>query len=423
VLFQDQLALDLARASAAGASAPVLAVLVMDLDRFKKINDTLGHQVGDASIRAVAQRLEAVLGSAEGLARLSGDEFIVRLPVAGPGPEAVAQVAQRIIDGFRKPFDLGGQEAHLTLSLGVALFPADGADAATLMRNADAALARAKEQGRNTYQLYTTAMNARAFERLTLENSLRHALERGELVAYYQPQVSLENGAIVGLEALVRWQHPEMGLIFPDSFIPLAEDTGLIVPLGEWLFKEVACQVKAWRGLGLNPPAVAVNLSARQFRGSAVARSVALALAEQGLEPAAMEMEVTESVAMQDVHHSLQVLSDLKGQGLRVALDDFGTGYSSLAYLKQFPIDTLKVDRSFVQDLPGDPSNAAIVRTILVLARSLGLRVVAEGVENQEQLRFLKALGCDRFQGYLFSRAVPAAAITEMLREGRTQAL
>jgi EAL domain-containing protein (putative c-di-GMP-specific phosphodiesterase class I) len=181
--------------------------------------------------------------------------------------------------------------------------------------------------------------------------------------------------------------------------------------------------VKAWRGLGLNPPAVAVNLSARQFRGSAVARSVALALAEQGLEPAAMEMEVTESVAMQDVHHSLQVLSDLKGQGLRVALDDFGTGYSSLAYLKQFPIDTLKVDRSFVQDLPGDPSNAAIVRTILVLARSLGLRVVAEGVENQEQLRFLKALGCDRFQGYLFSRAVPAAAITEMLREGRTQAL
>jgi diguanylate cyclase (GGDEF)-like protein/PAS domain S-box-containing protein len=421
VLFQDQLALELARAREAGDPAACLAVLVMDLDRFKKINDTLGHQAGDASIRAVGLRLGQVLGGDAGLARLSGDEFIVRLPVAGP--EAAAQVAQRIVDSFRQPFDLGGQEAHLTLSLGLALYPADGADAATLMRNADAALARAKEQGRNTYQLYTTAMNARAFERLTLENSLRHALERGELVAYYQPQVSFADGRICGLEALVRWQHPEMGLVFPDSFIPLAEDTGLIVPLGEWLFKEVARQVKAWRGQGLTPPVVAVNLSARQFRGSAVAQSVAQALAAEGLEPGAMEMEVTESVAMQDVRHSLQVLKDLKSQGLRVALDDFGTGYSSLAYLKQFPIDTLKVDRSFVQDLPGDPSDAAIVRTIVVLAGSLGLRVVAEGVENKEQLRFLKGLGCDRFQGYLFSRAVPAAAIAEMLRKGRRQAL
>jgi diguanylate cyclase (GGDEF)-like protein/PAS domain S-box-containing protein len=421
MLFQDQLALELARAREGGEPPAGLAVMVMDLDRFKKINDTLGHQAGDASIRAVALRLGQVLGGEAGMARLSGDEFIVRLPVSGP--EAAAQVAQKIVDSFRQPFDLGGQEAHLTLSMGLALFPADGADAATLMRNADAALARAKEQGRNTYQLYTTAMNARAFERLTLENSLRHALERGELVAYYQPQVSLADGSICGLEALVRWQHPEMGLVFPDSFIPLAEDTGLIVPLGEWLFKEVARQVKAWRGLGLKPPSVAVNLSARQFRGSAVALSVAQALAAEGLEPDAMEMEVTESVAMQDVRHSLQVLKDLKAQGLRVALDDFGTGYSSLAYLKQFPIDTLKVDRSFVQDLPGDPSDAAIVRTILVLARSLGLRVVAEGVENREQLRFLRSLGCDRFQGYLFSRAVPAEAIAEMLAEGRKQAL
>jgi len=303
------------------------------------------------------------------------------------------------------------------MSIGITLYPYDGEDADTLLRNADTALYRAKEQGRNNYQLYTPAMNARAFERLALENSLRKALERKEFLLHYQPQVDMKTGVIVGIEALVRWQHPDLGIVFPAEFISIAEETGLITQLGEWVLRTACVQNKAWQKAGLPPMTVAVNLSARQFQQQDLVETVARILKETGLEARWLEMEITEGIAMQNADYTNVLLRGLKDMGVKVALDDFGTGYSSLSYLKKFPIDTLKIDQSFVRDLTSDPNDAAIANAVIVLAHSLKLKVIAEGVETREQETYLREHNCDLSQGFLFSNPLSASPLESLVRQ------
>jgi len=403
-LFKDCLVLALAYAQ---RHRHMAAVLFVDLDRFKTIIDTLGHMVGDQVLRSVSDRLRSSLSTEFPLARLGGDEFVVLLPQIERADQAVKMV-QKIVEALKAPFHLNGHELHITASIGVSLYPYDGEDADTLLKNADTALYRAKEQGRNTYQLYTPAMNARSFERLAMENSLRKAIERNEFLLHYQPQVDLKSGKIISVEALVRWQHPDLGIVYPSEFIHLAEETGLIVPLGEWVLRAAAQQAKAWQSDGLPPMAVAVNLSARQFRQQDLVESIARVLRETELDPQYLDLEITESIAMENADYSVVILKELKARGVTIAVDDFGTGYSSLSYLRRFPITSLKIDQSFVRDLQADPNDAAIADAIIALAHSLKLIVLAEGVETDAQLRFLKQHGCDRAQGFLFSRALPA---------------
>ncbi|MBZ0097091.1 MAG: EAL domain-containing protein, partial [Sulfuricella sp.] len=317
------------------------------------------------------------------------------------------------------PFDIDGRELHITCSIGIASYPKDGEDNQTLLKNADAAMYRAKDLGRNNAQYYAAEMNVRAMERLMLENSLYHALERNEFLLHYQPQVDLRTGEITGMEALVRWQHPELGLVSPARFIPVAEDSGLIVPLGEWVLRTACAQNKAWQRAGLKPISVAVNLSARQFRQPNLVEMVAGILRETELDPAHLDLEVTESLVMQNVEATIATLGRLKAMGVKLSIDDFGTGYSSLNYLKRFPIHTLKIDQSFVRDVTTDPSDAAIAKTIIAMAHELGLTVIAEGVETEEQKSFLRLRRCDEMQGYFFSRPVPAAEFENLLREDR----
>jgi EAL domain-containing protein (putative c-di-GMP-specific phosphodiesterase class I) len=315
---------------------------------------------------------------------------------------------------------LHGQEFLVTTSIGIALYPSDGDDAESLLRNADTAMYRAKEHGRDNYQLYTPAMNARIVERLALESNLRRGLERGEFEVYYQPQVNVRTEQVVGVEALVRWHHPERGLVLPAEFIPVAEETGMIVPLGEWVLRTACAQNKAWQEAGLPPMRVAVNLSARQFQQRSLTDIVAQVLEETGLSPHLLELEVTESVAMQDLDFTITMLRNLREMGVQIAIDDFGTGYSSLAYLKRFPIDAVKIDRSFVCDLMVDPNDAAIVTTVITMAHSLELSVIAEGVETEAQLAFLNQQQCDEMQGFLFSKPVPAGVLEKIVRtDGR----
>jgi diguanylate cyclase (GGDEF)-like protein len=413
MMFHDRLTIALAHAN---RYRKMLAVLFVDLDRFKTIVDTLGHALGDAILRGVAERLNSCLEEGDTLARLGGDEFVILLPQIHRADKAV-KLAQKVLEVLRPAFHFSGHELHITTSIGISLYPYDGEDADTLLKNADTALYRAKEQGRNNYQLYTPAMNARAFERLALENALRRALERKEFLLHYQPQVDLHSGAIVGVEALLRWQHPDLGLVYPAEFIPIAEETGLIVPLGDWVLRTACHQAKIWQKAGLPTMSVAVNLSARQFQQQDLVDSVAKIIKESGLDPRWLELEITESIAMQNADYTIVVLRDLKEMGIQISMDDFGTGYSSLSYLKKFPIDTLKIDQSFIRDLSSDPNDAAIANAVIVLAHSLKLKVVAEGVETPEQEAFLKEHQCDRMQGYLFSTAVAPDILEALIRQ------
>ncbi len=393
----------------------------LDLDRFKDINDSLGHSVGDALLKAVADRIRRCVREGDTVARFGGDEFTLLVPHID-NVEDAAKIAQKILETLKIPFILGERELFATTSIGISIYPGDGLDAETLVRNADTAMYRAKEQGRDNYQLYAPAMNARALERLALENMLRKALSQEELVVYYQPLVDLESRGIIGVEALIRWQHPELGLLSPAHFISVAELSGLIIPIGNWVLLTACRQVHAWhRRLG-HELTVAVNLSARQFSQPNLVDGVSRALNESGLPPECLELEITESNAMQNAENTTYTLRELKTLGIRISMDDFGTGYSSLNYLKRFPIDTLKLDQSFVREVTTDPSDAAIVSAVITMAHSLNLTVVAEGVETEEQFAFLQKQRCDRIQGFLFSRPLSADQLEPFLADRKVLA-
>jgi diguanylate cyclase (GGDEF)-like protein len=411
-LFNEELSVSLANAA---NSQSLLAVMFLDLDRFKTINDTLGHAIGDRLLQGVAERLTTCLHDSGIVARWGGDELTVLLPQLNCIEEA-AKVAQRILDTIKQPFNLEGHQLHISSSIGIALYPQNGEDAETLLRNADAALYRVKQQGRNNYQFYTAAMNSQASELLVLENELHHALHRGEFVVHYQPQVNTTTGEITGMEALVRWQHPKFGLVTPAKFIPLAEETGLIVPIGEWVLKTACAQNKAWQDAGLPPLRVAVNLSARQFQQPFLLNVVSQTLQQTGLAPKFLELEITETIAMQDVDLTRTILTKLYQMGINLSIDDFGTGYSSLGYLKQFPLHSLKIDKSFVRDVATDPQNAGIINAIMTLGRGFNLRVIAEGVETEAEKDWLRSFQCEEMQGYLSSPPLPAPEATKLLQ-------
>ena len=413
-LFIDRLTLALVQAHRDGKH---LAVLFLDLDRFKQINDSLGHAVGDELLRAMGRRVHGAVREGDTLARLGGDEFTLLLPGIHNAAEA-ARIAQKLLEAVRPPFHLEGREVFVTTSIGVSVYPEDGGDAETLIRSADVAMYRAKEQGRDQFQLYAPAMNAQALERMGLEHGLRKALSGDQLVVHYQPIVEVATGRIHGTEALLRWRHPELGLVPPDDFIELAEMTGLITPMGPWILQEACNRTRAWQRGTRFYFSISVNLSARQFLGRDLVEQVKHALRETGLEARYLELEITESVAMQSAENTLRALKELKALGVRIAIDDFGTGYSSLAYLKRFPIDTLKIDQSFVRDIGGGAQDSAIAAAVIAMARGLGVRVVAEGVEREEQLAFLRRQRCDYFQGFLFSRPLAPEEFQAMLRDG-----
>jgi predicted signal transduction protein with EAL and GGDEF domain len=366
-------------------------------------------------LQGVAERLTTCLHDSGIVARWGGDELTVLLPQLNCIEEA-AKVAQRILDTIKQPFNLEGHQLHISSSIGIALYPQNGEDAETLLRNADAALYRVKQQGRNNYQFYTAAMNSQASELLVLENELHHALHRGEFVVHYQPQVNTTTGEITGMEALVRWQHPKFGLVTPAKFIPLAEETGLIVPIGEWVLKTACAQNKAWQDAGLPPLRVAVNLSARQFQQPFLLNVVSQTLQQTGLAPKFLELEITETIAMQDVDLTRTILTKLYQMGINLSIDDFGTGYSSLGYLKQFPLHSLKIDKSFVRDVATDPQNAGIINAIMTLGRGFNLRVIAEGVETEAEKDWLRSFQCEEMQGYLSSPPLPAPEATKLLQ-------
>ena len=383
-----------------------LAILFVDLDRFKNINDTLGHDAGDRVLNETGNRLRSSLREIDTVSRLGGDEFVVLIEDL-PRPAHVAVVAQKILAAVAEPFNLDAQEFQITASIGISTYPGDSKDIQGLMKNADISMYRAKEQGRNNYQFYSAQMNVHTLARLALESNLRRALERNEFLLHYQPKVEIGSGRIIGTEALVRWRQTAEALTPPAQFIPLAEETGLIVPIGEWVLKTACLQNKTWEDRGLPRLSIAVNLSARQFVHENLLQDVARVLNETGLDPVLLELEITESMVMRDPEHAVTLLRGLKAMGIHLSIDDFGTGYSSLNYLKRFPLDNVKIDRSFIQDLPGDGDDAAITQTIIAMAHSLRLGVIAEGVETEEQLHFLRANGCDEMQGYHFSRPLP----------------
>lgn len=391
-------------------------VVFVDLDRFKFVNDTLGHQAGDILLRAVSNRLQAAVRETDTVSRMGGDEFVLILPERTDAG-LTTNIVRRIMDAVAQPLRVEGHEFFVSTSIGVAVYPADGSTPEELIKHADIAMYRAKETGRNNFQFYTPAMNERAMERLRIEGDLRTALERGEFILHYQPQVDLHTGEIVGVEALIRWQHPELGMVPPARFIALAEETGLIVPIGAWVIRTACMQNKAWQSSGFGHLRMSVNLSARQFAQHDLVLSVAQALNEAQLAPEFFEIELTESLVMADVDRAICILRELKALGVKLSVDDFGTGYSSLSYLKRFPIDVLKIDRSFVNDITIDPDDAAIVASIISLAHSLRLQVIAEGVETEAQLAFLREHDCDQIQGYFFSRPVGAEAFSKMLEE------
>ena len=390
-----------------------LAVLLVDLDRFKHVNDTLGHEAGDTLLQVAARRIDNCLRETDTMARQGGDEFVVLMDELSDR-EPILRVSQRILDAMVEPFVIEGQEIHVSASIGISVYPGDGR---TLLRNADIALYRAKGKGKNNYQFYSAQIDNYSRERLALETGLRRALERDELRLHYQPKVDLATGHICGMEALLRWQHPQMGLVAPDRFIPIAEESGLILPIGTWVLKTACMQNRAWQLQGMQRFAVAVNLSPRQFAEESLLDDIKLALADSGLEASDLELEITESMVMNDPEQAVNTLRRLKDLGIRVAIDDFGTGYSSLAYLKRFPIDSVKVDRSFVEDIPQDVDSMAIAQAIIAMAHSLRLKVVAEGVESEAQVSFLRGEGCDEIQGHYFSAACAASEIPGIMRK------
>jgi diguanylate cyclase (GGDEF)-like protein/PAS domain S-box-containing protein len=418
-LFNEHLQLAVAQAA---RNQEKLATLFIDLDRFKKVNDTLGHETGDRLLKQVADRFRSCLRESDLVARLGGDEYTVLMRPVREAQEA-ASLAQKLINVLAQPLEIDGHELYVTCSVGISLFPDDGRDAASLLKDADIAMYRAKDQGKNNYQFFSSEVNAASFEHLMLETSLRRALEREEFVLEFQPIVDLRSRRTTGMEALVRWRHPDLGLVSPAKFIPLAEETGLIVPLGRWVLEQACRNAVALQREGAAGLHVAVNLSARQFRQKELARSVGECLARTGLDPRSLELEVTESSVMEGADEAIRTLHELKAMGIHLSIDDFGTGYSSLAYLKRFPIDALKIDQSFVRDITTDQDDAAIASAIIAMGHSLRLTLIAEGVESEEQLAFLRERDCHKVQGYLFGRPMPAEQLGALLAQrGRAAA-
>ena len=411
-LFFDRLSQALARAQ---RNTQLIAVFIVDLDRFKEINDTLGHSAGDKLLKAVAHTLRKLLRQTDTVARFGGDEFTLLFEDIDNATQ-VLSIAEKIQDTFRQPLSVDGREIFATVSIGIALYPEGGADLERLLQAADIALYHAKEQGRNTYSMFSADMDRDAGKRLDMENLLRRALERDEFVLHYQPKVSVATGRITGVEALIRWHSPELGLVSPAAFIPLAEKNGLIVQIGEWVLRSACSQAKAWQQQGHVPLVMAVNVSPRQFRQKNVVESVARVLRDTQLEARFLELEITEGVMMDDPIKAVGILHSLHALDVSLSIDDFGTGYSSLAYLKRFPVQKLKIDRSFVRDLAGpSDESAAIATAVIALARSLKLGVIAEGVETAIQLQLLADFGCDEYQGYLFSKPLPASDFALLL--------
>jgi diguanylate cyclase (GGDEF)-like protein len=391
------------------------AVLFIDLDRFKVINDSLGHDAGDILLVEIANRLRQTLRSSDVVARLGGDEFVVILEETAESHD-VERIASNLLSVLSQPLQLSGHECQATASIGIAMYPADGPDAQTLTKNADMAMYLAKEDGKNGFRFFTKEVKTQSIERLTLESALRRALERDQFALHYQPKVDMATGQITGVEALLRWTHPELGVLPPMQFIPLAEETGLIVPIGRWVLKEACAQNMAWQRCGLRPVSMAVNLSPRQFVDEHLLQDIDEALAASGMSAVLLQLEVTESMVMRNVSRAVKVLDAIQRRGIRLAIDDFGTGYSSMSLMKQFPIDTIKIDRSFVRDLPDDSEDKAIAQAIISMGKALGMTVVAEGVETAEQQSFLRDHACDEMQGFLFSKPLPPQQLAELLR-------
>src|SRR5580765_5194636 len=412
-LFQDRVAQTMVQAKRVGRA---MAVLFIDLDRFKLVNDAQGREAGDRLLQAAALRLSQTVRGGDTVGRFGGDEFGVVLANLGK-PGDASLVAQKLLDALARPVELDGHETYITASIGLSVYPADAAAPETLLANADAAMYRAKEQGRNHYEYFTREMNERALRWVRMQTETRRALERGEFRVHYQPKVELATGRICGFEALLRWQHPEKGLVPPAEFIPVLEETGLIVPVGEWVLRTACAQIKAWRAAGLPSSPIAVNLSARQFQQKDLEDSICRVLRESAVAPPLLQFELTESLLMADPEGAARTLLGLKELGVRLSVDDFGTGYSSLAYLKRFAVNELKIDRVFIRDIVGDPDDAAITLAIINLAHSLDLEVVAEGVETEAQVNFLRSHGCDQLQGYYFAAPRTAAECTQALRQ------
>ena len=398
----------------------VLTVLFVGLDRFKKINDTLGHRAGDALLVEAAQRLQHCVREEDTVARLGGDEFLILLVNQRATSDATT-VANKVIDVIAQPFYFEDRELNVTASIGLTVYPSDGASAADLLRNADAAMHMAKQQGQNTYHFFTAEMNTRALDRLQLETHLRHAIERNELSLHYQPLINLASGVVVGMEALIRWHNAELNSPSPDRFIPLAEETGLIIPIGQWVLREACCQAVAWQNEGLAPLRVAVNISTRQFVGGNIVHAVEDALRESGLNPALLELEITEGLLLNDAPLTRRSLERLKKLGTRLSLDDFGTGFSSLSYLQRYDFDVLKIDRSFIKDIESKPESAGLVRTIIAMAHNLGMEVIGEGVETELQADFIRDRECHLGQGYFYTKPLPPHEFSNWLKKYSTR--
>ena len=399
-----------------------VAVLFLDLDGFKHINDSLGHPIGDKLLQSVAKRLVECVRGTDTVSRQGGDEFVVLLSEIEQA-EDPAITARRMLDAVAEPHSIDQHDLHVTTCIGVSVFPDDGLDAETLIKNADIAMYQAKENGRRSYQFFKPAMNIRAVERQSIEEGLRRALERREFTVYYQPKINLKSGEITGAEALIRWAHPQRGNVPPGQFIPVAEDCGLIVPIGHWVLREACMQARTWREAGLPSTTMAVNISAMEFQADNFLDSVFAILDETGFDPASLELELTESVLMKRAESTVSVLRSLRSRGIQVAVDDFGTGYSSLSYLRKFPVDALKIDQSFVRQIATSPDDAAIVTAIISMCRSLKLRVVAEGVETQQELEFLQDHGCDEAQGFYFCRPILSDRFAKLLASGIPEAV
>lgn len=400
LLLKDRISFEISHSKHTNQS---LAIMYLDLDRFKLINDTLGHDIGDKLLKEVAARLKSCVNETDTVARIGGDEFVILLPKI-THEENIGNISNKILEAIREPILIDSHELYISTSIGITIYPDDGQDVETLLTNADVAMYRAKEKGKNNFQIYTSALNEKALERLAMENSLRRALEYKEFIVYYQPKVSTETEQIIGMEALIRWQHPNWGLVPPAKFIPLAEETGLIVPIGEWVLRTACAQNKALQNAGLPPLTVAVNLSALQFQLQDLTKMVSTVLEETGLDPHYLELEITESIAMQNVDHTIKMINELKEMGIKFAIDDFGTGYSSLSQLNSFSVNKLKIDKSFVNKIDGLKDHSIIASTVLALGKSMELGIVAEGVENQEQVNFFKLNKCDEMQGYFFGK-------------------
>jgi diguanylate cyclase (GGDEF)-like protein len=398
-----------------------LALFFLDLDRFKYVNDTLGHALGDRVLQEAARRLTAAVRSSDLVARLGGDEFVL-LVEDFRNPDELAEIANKVLGAFAPSMMMDGQELGLSVSIGISTFPKDGGDAQALVSNADIAMYRAKEQGRNRFCFYADEANGLSHERLSLEAGLRHALERNELDVFFQPKIEFPTNRVSGVEALIRWRHPQLGLLLPDRFIPLAEEIGVIVPIGYWTLKRVCERARRWQDLGMALP-VAVNLSARQFHEPDLVARMGAIMRTTGVSPHLIEVEITESMVMRDPDRAAKVMEGLRAMGVRISIDDFGTGHSSLGYLKRFPIDRLKVDRSFVRDLPHNNDDVAITRAVIAMAHSLKMTVVAEGVEHQDQFDLLRNEGCDEFQGFFCAKPMEEDELLKFLAARRTQAL